>query len=187
MEVTAEIPVTEEEAARKPPDNVERPETDWVPVMVVSPALKAPATVLDAEEINPPDKVERSVTDNLPEVIRLPEKVPNPADNPDNVEVPVTDKVEPRAVPPPTLKVEEADNPPETFKELEIVEEAVETNPFDNVAREEKLASPVTFRTLAKVEEAEEINPERKLDNPPKKELLETMICVAEAVPETAR
>ncbi len=83
--------------------------------------------------------------------------------------------------------MEEAARFPATFRELEIVLDAVETKPFENVASEEKFANPVTLRIFAKVEEAEETNPDKKLERLPKKELLETVSWEVEAVPVTAR
>ena len=52
---------------------------------------------------------------------------------------------------------------------------------------EEALNWPVRLREEIKVEEAEEMNPPMKLESPPNKEVLETIILEVEAIPETAR
>ena len=117
-----------------PPDSVERLATNNVDEAFKTPDVwKFPVTVDEAVEIKPA-KLDNPLAVKFPEVTKLPEKIPKPADNPAIVEVPVTDRVEPRAVPPPTLKLEDARNNPATCKGAEIVDDAEEINPFPIVS-----------------------------------------------------
>ena len=82
------LAILEEALATIPPANVARLETSAVPVIVVLPAEKAPATVEEAEEMNPPAVVSMPVVEALERVV-----------------TPVTLRVEESVVPPSTAKV----------------------------------------------------------------------------------
>jgi len=140
--LSMELMVEEAEEIKPPNKEARLPTLKVVEADKELATCNGPATVEEAEETNPPVKVESPVIFNNCEPTKLLEKVPNPADKPARVEVPVTDKVEPSAVPPPTLKLEEACSNPAICKELETVDEALEINPVF------KLANPATLKVL---------------------------------------
>ena len=132
------------------------------------------ATVEEAWEINPPDKVARLVADKLPEVTRFDEKVPNPAEIPDRVDVPDISSLpnpcrlpvkipkelyNPERVEVPAIPKVLASTPP-VIVEVEVlvtIKLVMVVVPPDIV--EEAFNTPLTKRFEETVEEALEIKP----------------------------